>query len=104
MTIDAGLAKVAAKIDEMLAQRWDAAALSMISAGANPNDRGDLGAGPPPGGLAPGLVWRRLTFDEVLQRQKDADLAWRAETLARVRAELTDWADGRRAPVVIIGP
>ncbi|HXG57000.1 MAG TPA: hypothetical protein VNJ03_16600 [Vicinamibacterales bacterium] len=91
MTLNDGLAKVAAQLDAVLAQRWHDLALEMITAGANPNDRGDLGSGPPPGGLPPGLVWRRLTFDEVLQRQKDLDLAWRAETLARVRAELTDW-------------
>ncbi len=91
MTIDDGLAKVAAQLDEWLTQRWDALALTMISGGADPADRGDLGAGPPPGGLPPGLSWHRLTFDEVLQRQKEADLQWRAETLAAVRAELVDW-------------
>ncbi len=61
---------------------------AVIGDGANPNDRGDLGSGFPPGGLSPGLVWRRLTFDEALQEQKDLDLAWRAETLDDVRAWL----------------
>ncbi len=98
MTIDDGLAKVAAQLDEVLAQRWDALALTMISDGANPNDRGDLGSGPPSGGLSPGLVWRRLTFDEALQRQKDLDLAWRAATLVRVRAELIDWLTPEGGP------
>ena len=92
MTIDDGLAKATAQLDELLAQRWDALALKMISDGANPNDGGDLGSGPPPGGLPPGCVWRRLTFAESLQRQKDLDLQWRDETLARVRAELLDFA------------
>lgn len=30
-------------------------------------------------------------FDEILQRQQTLDRAWRAETLAAVRAELTAW-------------
>ncbi len=91
MTIDDGLAKVAAHIDKYLEQRWDAMALQMIAGGADPADRGDISAGPPPGELSPGLSWHRLTFDEVLQRQKDLDLQWRDETLAAVRAELIDW-------------
>jgi len=99
MTIDDAIARAAAKIDEVLAQRWDALALKMIGDGANPNDRGDLGSGPPTGGLPPGLSWHRLTFDEVLQRQKVEDLQWRAETLARVRAELIDWLTPEGGPL-----
>ncbi len=91
MTIDDGLAKVAAQLDEVLAQRWHDLALQLIADGADPNDRGDLDAGPPPGELSPGESWHRVTFDEVLQRQRDLDLQWRDETLARLRGELIDW-------------
>jgi hypothetical protein len=77
MTLD----DATAEIDKMLEARWDALALRMIADGMDPDEVCDE---PSP---ADG-PWSRVSFNWILQRQKELDLQWRDEVLAKVRAWL----------------
>jgi hypothetical protein len=55
-------------------------ALQMIADGADPN-----GPGAPPD---PDASWQRVSFDEVLQRQRAIDAQWKVEALAQIREML----------------
>jgi hypothetical protein len=81
MTLDEAIARASEKIDELLTQRWDDLALRMIEDGVDP----DADESEPPD--VPG-DWRRLSFKNTLQHQKELDLEWRAETLVQLRINL----------------
>lgn len=84
MTLDDAMRIAEHRIDAALAASWDALAWRLIAEGVNPNDRGSCGASAPPSG--DGVTWARMTFDDVMARQREHDRAWRAATLAALRA------------------
>ena len=86
MTIDQALAKVSAQIDAILEQRLFDMALQMIADGADPN-----APGAPPD---PDAGWQRVSFDEVLQRQRANDAQWKVEALAQIRKMLEACCSG----------
>jgi len=80
MTIDQALAKVSAQIDAILEQRLFDMALQMIADGADPH-----APGAPPD---PDASWQRVSVDDVLQRQRAIDAAWKVEAIAQIRKSL----------------
>jgi len=84
MTIDDAMGIAERAIDAKLAAALDALALQLIAWGVNPNDRGACGASAPGSG-----PWIRLSFDDVIARQREHDRAWRAATLAELRETIT---------------
>ena len=70
MTLAQAVAKLSAEIDVLLQQRLDAMALQMIGDGVDPT------ATPPATEDADG-DWQRITFDGILQRQREIDAAWK---------------------------
>jgi hypothetical protein len=82
VTLDEALAATSRAIDKVLEQRWDALAFQLIADGVQPDD----GEDEPPPSEGP---WQRLTFNQVLQRQRALDLEWRDATLAQLRI---NWA------------
>ena len=89
MTLDDALREAERDIDQALVAAWDALAWSLIEAGVNPTDRGDCGAPPPPSdGLPAGAQWSRISFEDVMARQREHDLHWRAVILAELRETL----------------
>jgi hypothetical protein len=87
MTLDDAMGIAERAIDARLTAALDALAWQLIAAGINPNDRGSYGAPAPPS--EHGVTWARLTFDDVIARQREHDRAWRAATLAELRETLT---------------
>jgi hypothetical protein len=87
MTIDQVLENASAQIDAILRQRLDDMACQMIANGADPTK-------PPATEDADG-DWQRVSFDEILERQRAIDAKWKTEVLVLIRT----WVEAEYARV-----
>jgi hypothetical protein len=83
ITLEEAMVDAAAQLDRLLEERWDAIALDMIAAGADPTDDGTHETDSSPGG-----DWERISFANALDRQKALDRQWRDALLERLRVSL----------------
>jgi hypothetical protein len=81
MTLDGLMELATAKLDLFLSERWDNFALRLIEAGVDPD-------GPESDPVDVPGEWRRLSFQDALQHQKDLDTEWRRATLVQLRIDL----------------
>ena len=77
MTIDQTIAKLEGEIDALLQERLDDLACQMIANGADPTK--------PPANEDSDGDWQRVSFDEILERQRAIDAAWKTKALAEIR-------------------
>ena len=85
MTLDDAVAKASAEIDVLLQERLDDMACRMIANGADPTR--------PPAPPDPDADWHPINFDEILQRQRAIDAAWKVGALAQIRQWLAARAE-----------
>ena len=80
MTIDQTIAKLEGEIDALLQERLDDMACQMIANGADPTKL--------PATEDADSDWQQVSFDEILERQRAINAAWKTKALAEIRTWL----------------